>query len=191
MRHPDGKGRWRELSARGVLTASLVSLGACVGIVLVAEGLHTPKPPPSQPLLAAAAPTRVRIPALHVDAPLTGFALDGTSPGTVGTAVIAGPGDLQPVPAGFLSLGALKKGDVVSVDRADKQSAVFTVDAVEASDAHACPETKGYGASARAELRLITCGAGLEKRHGRHSANVVVSAHLTAVRPVPAASGTR
>lgn len=187
MRHGDGDGEAgrRELSARDVLAASLVSLGACAGIVLVAEGLYTPEARPPQPLLATAAPTRVRIPALHLDAPLTGFAIDGTSPGTAGTAVIAGPGDLRQESAGFLSLGALRKGDVVSVDRVDKQSAVFTVDAVEAADAHACPGVEGYRVSARAELRLVSCGAGVEKRHDRYVGNVVVYAHLTAVQPVP------
>jgi sortase (surface protein transpeptidase) len=224
MRHRDGKGKRRELSARDVVMASLVSLGACAGIVLVADGLHTPRAPRptaaqalefaplQQPVLAPATPTRVRIPAIHVDAPLTGIARDarhhvsappesnrnlagyvrdGTAPGAVGTAVISGRVDSRQGPAVFHSLGALKKGDTVAVDRADKQSAEFTVDAVEAYDVRAFPEEKVYGPSAHAELRLVACGAGFDKRHGRSSGNVVVYAHLTAVRPVPAASGAR
>ncbi|MBS2540228.1 hypothetical protein KGQ20_46575, partial [Catenulispora sp. NF23] len=41
----------RAISARGVLTASAISLGLCVGLVMVANGLHTPTPPP-QPTAA-------------------------------------------------------------------------------------------------------------------------------------------
>lgn len=236
MRRPtkrsgEPKPQRRGMSPREVLTASLISLGACAGIVLVADGLHTPKPPPQptaaqafqapaaaptptdttkfqplqHPILAPATPTRVRIPAIHVNAPLTGLALesgrhlaappandrnlagwyrDGTSPGVVGTAVIAGHVDTRQGPAVFYSLGALKKGDTVSVDRTDGQSAVFTVDGVEAYDARAFPDEKVYGASARAELRLITCGAGFDKRHNRYLGNVVVYAHLTGVQRV-------
>ncbi|WP_344667955.1 class F sortase [Catenulispora yoronensis] len=248
------------MSARDVLTASLVSLGVCAGIVLVADGLRTAKPPPQptaaqafqapgpaapapaaspaaapasaaaaaaagsagsaadalkfqpldQPMLAPATPTRVRIPAISVNAPLTGLALDsgrhlaappesnrnlagwysdGTSPGVVGTAVIAGHVDTPAGPAVFYSLGILKKGDAVDVDRADGQTAVFTVDAVEAYDARAFPDEKVYGAAARAELRVITCGAGFDKRHNRYLGNVVVYAHLTDVQGSQAAAG--
>ncbi|GAA1982683.1 class F sortase [Catenulispora subtropica] len=221
------------MSAQGVVKASLVSLGLCAGIVLIADGLHTPKPPPQptaaqafqmpvpvpapvdasqdapldQPMLAPATPTRVRIPAINVNAPLTGLGLEagrhlaappeedrnlagwysgGTPPGVVGTAVIAGHVDTRRGPAVFYSLGALKRGDAVDVDRADGQSAVFTVDAVEAYDARAFPDDKVYGAAKRAELRLITCGAGFDKHHKRYSGNVVVYAHLTGVQAAPA-----
>lgn len=240
-----------EISARGVVTASLVSLGLCVGVVLVADSLHTPKPPaqpttaqafgkpvnqaqaqaggtgaagpagpaptaapafdPSKlqpldlpPILGPATPTRVRIPAISVDAPLMSLALDstgrlaappeqdrnlagwygdGASPGEIGTAVIAGHVDNDRGPAVFYALGALKKGAEVDVDRSDGVTAVFTVDAVEAYDARAFPDDKVYGDAARAELRVITCGAGFDKKHDEYMGNVVVFAHLSAARP--------
>ncbi|MEY9928258.1 sortase (surface protein transpeptidase) [Catenulispora sp. GP43] len=225
------------ISARGVVTASLVSLGLCVGIVMVADSLHTPAPPPQPtaaqgfgktaspaqapaaadaqpapaagklqpldlpPILGSAAPTRVRIPAINVNAPLVSLALDstgtlaappeqnrnlagwygdGASPGTIGTAVIAGHVDNSQGPAVFFNLGTLKKGAEVDVDRADGVTAVFTVDAVEAYDARAFPNDKVYGDSTRAELRVITCGAGFDKKHYEYRGNVVVFAHLTA-----------
>lgn len=237
-----------EISARGVVTASLVSLGLCVGVVMVADSLHTPTPPPrptaaqafgnpaSQaaaapapapaapaapapaapaldastiqpldlpPVLGPATPTRVRIPAIAVNAPLTSLALDstgrlaappeknrnlagwygdGASPGEIGTAVIAGHVDNDRGPAVFYSLGALKSGAEVDVDRSDGVTAVFTVDAVEAYDARAFPNDKVYGDTARAELRVITCGAGFDKKHHDYRGNVVVFAHLTAAR---------
>ncbi|MEY9890036.1 hypothetical protein ABIA35_009465 [Catenulispora sp. MAP12-49] len=224
------------ISARGVVTASLVSLGLCVGIVMVADSLHTPKPPPQPtaaqgfgqaagpapaaaaanpapaldadklqpldlpPVLEAATPTRVRIPAINVNAPLMSLALDstgvltappeqnrnlagwyggGASPGEIGTAVIAGHVDNSQGPAVFYSLGALKKGAEVDVDRSDGVTAVFTVDAVQAYDARAFPNDKVYDDAARAELRVITCGAGFDKKHYQYLGNVVVFAHLT------------
>jgi hypothetical protein len=55
------------MSPREVLTASLVSLGLCAGVVLVADGLHTSKPPP-QPTAAQAFQLPVRTP-VSVPAP--------------------------------------------------------------------------------------------------------------------------
>ena len=228
----------REISARGVLTASAISLGLCVGLVMVANGLHTPTPPPQPtaaqgfqkpaapapaaaaaaapafdiskfqplnlpPILGPATPTRVRIPSINVNAPLTSLSLNssgqlnappeqnrnlagwygkGATPGEIGTAVIAGHVDNNQGPAVFYSLGALKPGAEVDVDRTDSTTAVFTVDAVEAYDARAFPSDKVYDDSARAELRVITCGAGFDKRDYQYMGNVVVFAHLTAAR---------
>jgi sortase (surface protein transpeptidase) len=231
-----------RISARGVLTASLVSLGLCVGVVMVADSLHTPTPPPqptaaqgfpkavspaqaamaapafdagkfqpmdTPPILGPATPTRVRIPAITVNAPLMSLALDstgrlaappeqdrnlagwygdGASPGEIGTAVIAGHVDNNQGPAVFYGLGALKPGAEVDVDRADGVTAVFTVDAVQAYDARSFPNDKVYGDSARAELRVITCGAGFDKQHYEYLGNVVVFAHLTAARGQAAGS---
>lgn len=232
----------RGISARGVLTASLVSLGLCAGVVMVADSLRTPAPPPqptaaqgfakstgpasaavaapafdvgrfqpmdTPPILGPATPTRVRIPAISVNAPLMSLALDatgrlaappeqnrnlagwyggGASPGEIGTAVIAGHVDNDQGPAVFYSLGSLKPGAEVDVDRADGVTAVFTVDAVQAYDARAFPNDKVYGDAARAELRVITCGAGFDKRRHEYLGNVVAFAHLTAARG-PAALG--
>jgi hypothetical protein len=88
----------------------------------------------------------------------------------------------------FYGLGALKRGAEVDVDRADGVTAVFTVDAVQAYDARAFPSDKVYGDTARAELRVITCGAGFDKRHHEYLGNVVVFAHLTAARGKAAGS---
>jgi hypothetical protein len=153
------------------------------------------------PVLGASTPKRVRIPAINVDAPLMPLALDstgrltappeqnhnlagwygdGASPGEVGTAVIAGHVDNAQGPAVFWALGALKPGAEVDVDRSDGMTAVFTVDSVQAYDARAFPDDKVYGDSTRAELRIITCGAGFDKQSHQYLGNVVAFAHLTA-----------
>ncbi|MGV9555301.1 class F sortase [Streptomyces sp. NPDC003522] len=168
-----------------------------------ADGRSAPAEGGAVPPLRPSPPQRLRIPAIGVDAPLTELDLDaagalrpppadapglagwyggGTSPGSAGTAVTTGHVDLPTgVPGVFYALGSVTKGDTVEVDRADRRTAVFTVDAVELYDKERFPDDKVYGGSGRAELRVITCGGGYTERTG-YQGNVVVYATLTAVR---------
>ncbi|OQR65305.1 class F sortase [Streptomyces maremycinicus] len=158
--------------------------------------------PAVSPLLPAE-PLWLRIPVINVNAPVTKLHLDpsgalepppaddpnragwyseGTAPGSAGTAVTAGHVDLPTGNAGvFYELGALTKGNTIEIDRADRRTAVFTVDAVEVYDKERFPSKKVYGISERAELRVITCGGGYAKHTG-YQGNLVVYATLTAVR---------
>lgn len=147
-------------------------------------------------------PDRVRIPAIGVDTPLMGLGLTrqgsldvppperknlagwyeaGTTPGERGTAIVAGHVDNKEGPAVFYELGALEKGRTIEVERRDGSVAVFTVHANEVYDAKDFPDEKVYGAASRPELRVITCGGKYSKQTG-YQGNVVVFAHLTAVR---------
>ncbi|MFI5868376.1 class F sortase [Streptomyces sp. NPDC051546] len=149
--------------------------------------------------MAPAEPERIRIPSLHIDAPLTSLGLegdgslqapapddknlagwyaDGTPPGADGTAVIAGHVDNKQGPAVFYELGSLKKGQRIEVARQDGATAVFTVDAVDVHDREGFPDQQVYGVTGRPELRLITCGGTYTKKIG-YPANVAVYAHLT------------
>ncbi|MFE5631049.1 class F sortase [Streptomyces sp. NPDC056543] len=156
---------------------------------------------PAAPL-SASAPVRIRIPAVDVDAFLThleldakgvlqpppatapalaGWYADGTAPGALGTAVLAGHVDTPTGPAVFHQLGALEPGARIEVDRRDGRTAVFTVDAVEEHEKGRFPDEKVYGDTGRPELRLITCGGAWSKDTG-YRANTVVYATLTATR---------
>lgn len=167
----------------------------------------TPSPsssasPAVRPSLPPANPVRVVIPAAGVDAPLTRLGLDdkgalrpppahetdlagwygdGTVPGEVGTAIVAGHVDTPLGPGVFYGLGSLTRGDTVAVVREDLRTAVFTVDAVEVHDKSSFPDDKVYGSSDRPELRVITCGGGYSESTG-YLGNVVVYATLTALR---------
>ncbi|MFI5764399.1 class F sortase [Streptomyces sp. NPDC051563] len=193
----------------------LVALATCIGVWLIGSGsgepVGPPVPSPGEALSAQARfpgaiaplpgspPTRIRIPSIRVDAPLTGLGLqadgslevppparrdlagwyrEGTTPGATGTAVVAGHVDDASGPAVFYHLGALRRGALIEIARADGRTAVFTVHAVEVYDAKAFPDSLVYGSSPRAELRVITCGGGFSKRTG-YQGNVVVFAHLT------------
>ncbi|CAM5433807.1 class F sortase [Streptomyces avidinii] len=109
---------------------------------------------------------------------LAGWYREGTTPGATGTAVVAGHVDNATGPAVFYHLGALHRGALIEIAREDGSTAVFTVHAVEVYDAKAFPDSRVYGTSPRAELRVITCGGGFSARTG-YRGNVVVFAHLT------------
>ncbi|GAA1179100.1 class F sortase [Kitasatospora gansuensis] len=160
-----------------------------------------PGNPPPQPL-PPSAPTRVRIPAIKVNAPLAGLDLDpaghldtppvgrpnqagwyrnGPAPGAPGNAVLAGHADTRSGPAVFYRLGLLRLGDQIEVVREDRRTAVFTIDAVRTYPRAAFPDAEVYGPTERPELRVITCGGTYDKKSG-YSNNVVVFAHLTSSR---------
>lgn len=155
---------------------------------------------PSVPTLPPSAPVRLRVRAIGVNAPMTELTLDetgalhpppadspgfvgwygaGTNPGSVGTAVTTGHVDTPEGPGVFYRLGALAKGDTIEITRADRRTAVFTVDAVELYDKEAFPDEKVYGSSHQPELRVITCGGQYAEETG-YQGNVVVYATLTA-----------
>ncbi|GCB49604.1 class F sortase [Streptomyces sp. NL15-2K] len=155
--------------------------------------------PPAATALPPSPPDRIRIPSIRVNAPLMGLALTptgsldvppaakknlagwyeaGTTPGERGTAIVAGHVDNADGPAVFYRLGALKRGAAIEVDRRDGAVAVFAVDAVEVYAAKDFPDEKVYGAAARPELRVITCGGDYSRSTG-YQGNVVVFAHLT------------
>lgn len=157
------------------------------------------EPDSAAPALPPSPPDLIRIPAIHVNAPLMGLGLTstgsldvppaerenlagwyeaGTAPGETGTAIVAGHVDNADGPSVFYRLGALKKGSGIEVERRDGSTALFTVDAVEVYDTDHFPDEKVYGAASRPELRVITCGGRYSPRTG-YEGNVVVFAHLT------------
>jgi hypothetical protein len=215
----------RRLTVRRISNAAIGAvtvLALCSGGWLLAtdrERHAPPQPSPAQagaagrvggrtgegqaaPALPPARPDRIRIPSIHVDAPLMGLALTpsgslgvppagqknlagwyeaGTTPGERGTAVVAGHVDNADGPAVFYDLGAVRRGARIEVHRGDGSTALFTVDAVEVYDAARFPDQKVYGPAARPELRVITCGGGYSRTTG-YRGNVVVFAHLTGSR---------
>jgi sortase (surface protein transpeptidase) len=147
---------------------------------------------------AAAAPVRVRVPAIGVDSELlrlgtdpagvlvppddpdrAGWFTGGAVPGDVGPAVVAGHVDSVEGPAVFARLRELDPGDEVVVDRADGTTARFTVTRVGRYPKDGFPTEAVYGPAPRAELRLVTCGGDFDRSRGSYEDNVVVFARLT------------
>jgi sortase (surface protein transpeptidase) len=206
----------RRIGNAAIGAVSLVALCSSVWLLGGAAGTQAPPQPSAAqagadhadqdraaaPALPPSPPDRIRIPSIHVDAPLMGLGLTptgsldvppageknlagwyeaGTTPGATGTAVVAGHVDNAAGPAVFYDLGALKKGSTIEVHRRDGSTAVFTVYGVEVFEDDNFPDDKVYGAAHRPELRVITCGGGYSRRTG-YEGNVVVFARLTGSR---------
>nr|WP_229698440.1 class F sortase [Wenjunlia tyrosinilytica] len=154
-------------------------------------------PPPPKPL-PPSQPTRIKIPSIHVDAPLMNVGLDAdgwiqappavnrnlaawysnsVSPGAKGTSVIVGHVDNRAGPVVFYNLGALTKGRTIEVPRQDGRTAVFSVYGIEVFAKNDFPSERVYGDTGKPELRVLTCGGGFTKRTG-YLGNVVVFARL-------------
>jgi sortase (surface protein transpeptidase) len=146
----------------------------------------------SQP--AGARPERLRIASIGVDTPLedltlnadgtlhapkdfqhAGWYAQGTSPGDVGPAVIAGHVDSKTGPAVFFRLPDLRQGDIVEVTRAGGP-VKFKVLAVRKYPKAQFPTDEVYGPTPNAQLRLITCGGTFDRSRRSYVDNVVVYA---------------
>ena len=165
--------------------------------VAASASAPAPTPTPASGVLGASHPTRLRIPAIDVDAagvidlglkpdrtmevPADGKAVgwytESPTPGERGPAVLAAHVDWRG-PGVFYDLHRLKPGDEVAVDRADGTSAVFRVQRVEQYPKDQFPTLTVYGDVAGAELRLITCGGEFDRGARSHRDNIVVYATL-------------
>ncbi|MFJ3970667.1 class F sortase [Streptomyces parvus] len=164
--------------------------------------------PPAHDPLDGAAPERVEVPSVGIEAPVVARGLDGdgaidpppygmprtagwygdgTRPGAKGTALFVGHVDTDTKPAVFYGLSAVKPGARIEVTRTDGSVAEFTVDDVQLVTRTRFDAQKAYGPreDGRAELRLITCGGTYDHKTRSYTANVVVSAYLTGARGVP------
>lgn len=106
-----------------------------------------------------------------------GWFTPGPTPGQLGPAVIAGHVDSDTGPAVFYRLGQLQTGDRVSVNREDGSVATFVIDRVETFEKDRFPTRAVYGATSRAELRLITCSGNYDDDTG-YDSNTIAFAHL-------------
>jgi LPXTG-site transpeptidase (sortase) family protein len=136
----------------------------------------------------------VRIPAIGVDSPLetlhldkagalqaptrygeAGWYADGTAPGDIGPAVIAGHIDSRSGPAIFYHLAQLKAGDLVEVARGG-QWIGFRVVSVGQYPKEDFPTAQVYGPTPDPQLRLITCGGVFDQARRSYRDNTVVYA---------------
>ena len=143
-------------------------------------------------------PNRLRIPGLKINttfvAPLgllpngeaavpdsyseVGWYKYSPTPGTLGPAVIFGHVDSYSGPAVFYSLGQLKEGDDIYVERADGTTAHFKVESMERPAQSEFPTARVYGNLNYAGLRLITCTGIYVRGSQRYTHNLIVYARL-------------
>ncbi|WP_188279024.1 class F sortase [Streptomyces sp. CBMA370] len=188
-----GGGAGEGLAGTGPTTGDIAAVGRPLDIEL----------PPAHDPIAPAGPRWIQIPSLGVDAPVEARGLDaagaidpppferartvgwfgsGTRPGAAGAALLVGHVDTETRPAVFYGLSAARPGEKIRITRTDDTIAEFTIDDVQVHPREGFDPGKVYGAREphRAELRLITCGGTFDRAAGVYTANVVVSAYLTA-----------
>ncbi|HEV7195364.1 MAG TPA: class F sortase [Pedococcus sp.] len=221
-------GRRRRHPA-AVLAVLLLAVGAALLAIGIHAQQHAPQPPASAaiplpiatastppsapgpgpgrpvtsirgPILTAALPTRLDIPAIGVSSELMQLGLNADRtvqvpplgrdsragwyryspmPGQLGPAVLLGHVDsAQYGPGVFFKLGALRPGDTVNVTRADHTIAVFRVDRVVSYSKDHFPTLEVYGNTDHAALRLITCGGRFNLSSHGYESNIVAYASL-------------
>ncbi|WP_062434526.1 class F sortase [Herbidospora daliensis] len=175
----------------GAFLAGVLLLAACAG-----EGAPAARAA-AAPAAAAdvANPTRVRIPAIKVNAAVIPLKLDkkgkllapkrfdvagwhrsGPEPGEKGVAVIAAHVDSKSGPAVFYRLRELRTGHKITVNRADGSSVTFTVYRVARYPKDRVPNKLVYASGGGAQLRLITCGGTFDRGRRSYRDNIVVFA---------------
>ena len=101
------------------------------------------------------------------------------TPGALGPAVLLGHVDSAAGgPSVFFRLGELRRGDRVSVTRADDSIATFVVDEVQRYAKDNFPTRLVYGDINHAGLRIVTCGGAFDDTTGHYVDNIVVFASL-------------
>lgn len=177
-------GRW----AAGVSAASAAPTGTAGSAAPSADPFGTAA------TTVTGTPGRLRVPAIGVDSALerlridaagaltppkdfakAGWYVDGTPPGDVGPAVVAGHVDSRDGPAVFFRLRELQAGDTIEVIRGGR-TVRFTVTGTAWYPKSAFPTAKVYGPTPDRQLRLITCGGVFDRSSRSYKDNLVVSA---------------
>ena len=163
----------------------------------------TQDPPPevTEATLVSSKPVTLDIPAIDVHSDLQYLGLDeqgaletpapgpryddaawyrhSPTPGSLGPAVLLGHVDSAANgPSVFFRLGELRRGDRVSVTRADGSVAIFIVDEVRRYSKNDFPTEIVYSDIDHAGLRILTCGGAFDDATGHYLDNIVVFASL-------------
>lgn len=108
---------------------------------------------------------------------LAGWYRLGPSPGEFGNSVIVGHVDTRKKgPAVFFNLGRLRKGDLITVTRADGTVVRFAVDDVRLFAKSSFPSQAVYGTGDESRLRIVTCGGRYDRTARDYLDNVVAFA---------------
>jgi sortase (surface protein transpeptidase) len=109
---------------------------------------------------------------------VAGWYAGGTRPGDPGSAVILGHVDSKSGPAVFYRLSELRRGDGVTIRRADGSSVRFVVQRIQQYDKRRFPTDDVYYPTLTPALRLVTCGGQFDYASGHYRSNVIVFATI-------------
>lgn len=181
--------------------AVFVSVVIALGVIAVAKdhgAIAQAAPTPASPLKTPAQPVRLRIPTLHIDAPVDAGGLSGSGavdapsdpehvawfsggplPGEKGNAVMVGhSGWREDIPAVFDELATLRAGDSFSVADKEGGERTFVVRALQTFAKDATTTDIFYAKDDRAHLNLITCTGAWSARTQSYADRLVVFGDL-------------
>ena len=154
------------------------------------------KPQPIEPIVAA--PAKISLPTLKVEAPVKEVGLDTNGemvtpkdaetvvwyggsppPGLVGNSILAGHTDWEGKLGSFNRIGRLEPGDEVMVQAADGVKRTFKVEWKESLDRTTTALHDVFGPTAKPAITLITCGGIFNQVLRDYSHRIVVRAIAT------------
>jgi sortase (surface protein transpeptidase) len=109
---------------------------------------------------------------------VAGWYAGGPRPGDPGSAVILGHVDSKRGPAVFFRLRQLRRGDAITITRADGSSVRFVVERTEQYPKRRFPTDEVYYPTLTPALRLVTCGGQFDYATGHYRSNVIVFATM-------------
>ncbi|MFD1020619.1 class F sortase [Thalassobacillus hwangdonensis] len=158
---------------------------------------YTPAVTASSSSQASIIPTRVVIPSIGVDAPITanGFTPDGgmevpdndtdvgwfepgTKPGNSGNAILAGHVDSYKGPAVFFDLKELEAGAEIHLYGDDEEKLTFVVQRIVSYPTEEAPLREIFGPSNEVGLNLLTCTGLYDQESEDHLERLVVYTKL-------------
>ena len=157
--------------------------------ITVTPGLLSDLPMPAQ-----AAPVRLRLPGLGIDAPVAAVGYDrgemeiparadtvgwyryGPAPGSSGSAVLAAHVAWGGRPGAFADLRLVQMGTIVEVDFSDGATRRFRVEALASYDKQGLPVQEIFRREGEPVLTLITCGGAFNPSLRSFEDNVVAYA---------------
>jgi hypothetical protein len=109
---------------------------------------------------------------------VAGWYAPGARPGDPGSAVILGHVDSKRGPAVFYRLRELRRGDQITVTRADGSTVRFVVQRTEQTLKRRFPTDDVYYPTLTPGLRLVTCGGVFDDSWGHYLSNIIVYAAI-------------
>ncbi|MDQ6883665.1 MAG: sortase [Candidatus Dormibacteraeota bacterium] len=186
------------------LSGTATAVGAPLDLQLFGKAISTEKPfvvgaAALHPAAGPITPTRIRIPALNIDANVEKVGVNrkgsmdvpnniwnaawlrsSARPGTVGQAVIDGHLDSILGDALFINLHKLAPDDKIYVSDASGGELTFRVTATQVSPLNGFPALKVFGPSKGRFLNLITCAGHYDAAHRTYDHRLIVFTTLSA-----------
>lgn len=107
-----------------------------------------------------------------------GWWSEGPRPAAPGAMIVGAHISSRSAPGAFLNLRTMRRGDLLTVDRADGTTAIFQVRGKASYSRRNFPSRQIYRTAGRASIYLITCDGAFSPRIGHHVNNLVVFADL-------------